>query len=356
MPWAPAVAGPPARSAVCCTVPLRPTTDPWYASPPTWTPWKRGTSLVTEPQTLAAAAEPGAARDDPRAALLALRTEWPRPSSVRTLLSPAWFSPSFVAVTSCSRASLAWQRFLVRAVAAALSLQSTRVQFTPDLMPGDVTGSLVTTARTAAFSFREDLHQPAPGRRDQPHAPQDPGVPARRWRNRSRSRGAPASQIRSWSLRRRTRLSTREPIRPEAQLSRFLLKLTLPLPPRDEEIGADPARRRLRAARPRGGRHTAGGRRARTRGRVPPCAASRSRPRCWRTSSTWRGRRRSPRRPAGGVAARRHRPATPRRNPGHGSLATTASPQTTSRRWLGPRCAIGFNCARRPSSRRPATG
>src|SRR5215469_2246473 len=32
---------------------------------------------------------------------------------------------------------------LVRALAAALSLQGKRVQFTPDLMPGDVTGSLV---------------------------------------------------------------------------------------------------------------------------------------------------------------------------------------------------------------------
>src|SRR6202030_3331113 len=36
---------------------------------------------------------------------------------------------------------------LVRALAAALSLRSTRVQFTPDLMPGDVTGSLVYDAK-----------------------------------------------------------------------------------------------------------------------------------------------------------------------------------------------------------------
>ncbi|MGN6302708.1 MAG: AAA family ATPase, partial [Angustibacter sp.] len=44
---------------------------------------------------------------------------------------------------------------LVRALSAALDLQTTRVQFTPDLMPGDVTGSLVYDARTAEFSFRE---------------------------------------------------------------------------------------------------------------------------------------------------------------------------------------------------------
>ena len=43
---------------------------------------------------------------------------------------------------------------LVRAMAAALQLEFKRVQFTPDLMPGDVTGSLVYDARTAAFVFR----------------------------------------------------------------------------------------------------------------------------------------------------------------------------------------------------------
>ena len=44
---------------------------------------------------------------------------------------------------------------LVRSLAAALSLRSTRVQFTPDLMPGDVTGSLIYDAKTALFQFRE---------------------------------------------------------------------------------------------------------------------------------------------------------------------------------------------------------
>src|SRR5262249_56229348 len=45
------------------------------------------------------------------------------------------------------------KRLLVRALAAALDLETKRVQFTPDLMPGDVTGSLVYDARTAEFSF-----------------------------------------------------------------------------------------------------------------------------------------------------------------------------------------------------------
>ncbi len=44
---------------------------------------------------------------------------------------------------------------LVRALAAALRLDTKRVQFTPDLMPGDVTGSLVYDASTAEFEFRE---------------------------------------------------------------------------------------------------------------------------------------------------------------------------------------------------------
>jgi MoxR-like ATPase len=44
---------------------------------------------------------------------------------------------------------------LVRALAAALAIESKRVQFTPDLMPGDVTGSLIYDARTAEFQYRE---------------------------------------------------------------------------------------------------------------------------------------------------------------------------------------------------------
>src|SRR5690606_20723659 len=44
---------------------------------------------------------------------------------------------------------------LVRTLAAALDMETKRVQFTPDLMPGDVTGSLVYDSRTAEFSFRE---------------------------------------------------------------------------------------------------------------------------------------------------------------------------------------------------------
>jgi MoxR-like ATPase len=44
---------------------------------------------------------------------------------------------------------------LVRALSTSLALHTTRVQFTPDLMPGDVTGSLVYDAGSAQFTFRE---------------------------------------------------------------------------------------------------------------------------------------------------------------------------------------------------------
>src|SRR6201999_1729320 len=43
---------------------------------------------------------------------------------------------------------------LVRSLAAALQLDFKRVQFTPDLMRGGGTGSLIYDTRTAAFAFR----------------------------------------------------------------------------------------------------------------------------------------------------------------------------------------------------------
>ena len=62
---------------------------------------------------------------------------------------------------------------LVRALSAALQLQFKRVQFTPDLMPGDVTGSLVYDTRTAAFTFRYT----APVTRSSSTMASEPGAP-----------------------------------------------------------------------------------------------------------------------------------------------------------------------------------
>ena len=54
---------------------------------------------------------------------------------------------------------------LVRSLSAALQLDFKRVQFTPDLMPGDITGSLIYDNRTAEFAFRKwpGVHQSAAG-------------------------------------------------------------------------------------------------------------------------------------------------------------------------------------------------
>ncbi|MGL5809069.1 MAG: AAA family ATPase, partial [Nocardioides sp.] len=44
---------------------------------------------------------------------------------------------------------------LVRSLAGALSITTSRVQFTPDLMPGDITGSMVIDGGTSQLTFRE---------------------------------------------------------------------------------------------------------------------------------------------------------------------------------------------------------
>ncbi len=43
---------------------------------------------------------------------------------------------------------------LVRTLSMSLRLDTKRIQFTPDLMPGDVTGSLVYDTKAGAFDFR----------------------------------------------------------------------------------------------------------------------------------------------------------------------------------------------------------
>ena len=44
---------------------------------------------------------------------------------------------------------------LVRTLAGALDVRTRRVQFTPDLMPGDITGSMVIDSKQGELSFRE---------------------------------------------------------------------------------------------------------------------------------------------------------------------------------------------------------
>jgi len=130
---------------------------------------------------------------------------------------------------------------LVRALSAALDLETKRVQFTPDLMPGDVTGSLVYDARTAEFSFRagpvftnlllaDEINRTPP---------------------KTQASLLEAMEERQVSIDGTPRplpdpflvIATQNPVEyegtytlPEAQLDRFLLKLVLPMPERHEEI------------------------------------------------------------------------------------------------------------------------
>ena len=66
---------------------------------------------------------------------------------------------------------------LGRAFAAALSLDFGRIQFTPDLMPGDVLGMNLFNFESNSFVFSPgtDLHGDPAGGRSEPHAAQNPG-------------------------------------------------------------------------------------------------------------------------------------------------------------------------------------
>ena len=130
---------------------------------------------------------------------------------------------------------------LVRSLSHSLSLETKRVQFTPDLMPGDVTGSLVYDARVGDFEFRkgpvftnillaDEINRTPP---------------------KTQSALLEAMEERQVSVDGRSLplpdpfivAATMNPIEyegtytlPEAQLDRFLLKLVLDVPERDAEF------------------------------------------------------------------------------------------------------------------------
>ncbi|WP_194948305.1 AAA family ATPase [Actinomyces trachealis] len=130
---------------------------------------------------------------------------------------------------------------LVRSLATALNVDTKRIQFTPDLMPGDVTGSLVYDSRTAEFSFRE-----GPVFTNLLLADEINRTPPK-----TQAALLEAMEERQVSVDGQPRplpdpfmvIATQNPVEyegtyplPEAQLDRFLLKLVLPLPERSEEI------------------------------------------------------------------------------------------------------------------------
>jgi len=130
---------------------------------------------------------------------------------------------------------------LVRALSTALALDTKRVQFTPDLMPGDVTGSVVFDPATARFEFRE-----GPVFTNILLADEINRTPPK-----TQSALLEAMEERQVSVDGVSHrlpepfivAATQNPIEyegtyplPEAQLDRFLLKVTLPLPERDTEL------------------------------------------------------------------------------------------------------------------------
>ncbi|MBF6084481.1 MoxR family ATPase [Nocardia cyriacigeorgica] len=130
---------------------------------------------------------------------------------------------------------------LVRALATALDLEHSRVQFTPDLMPGDVTGSQIYDPHTTEFTFRsgpvftnlllaDEINRTPP---------------------KTQSALLESMEERQVSVDGTPRplpdpfvvVATQNPIEqegtyplPEAQLDRFLFKVDIQLPERDDEF------------------------------------------------------------------------------------------------------------------------
>ncbi|MFN8191918.1 MAG: MoxR family ATPase [Nocardioidaceae bacterium] len=130
---------------------------------------------------------------------------------------------------------------LVRSLAAALSVQTRRVQFTPDLMPGDITGSMVIDAHGGQLSFREgplftnllladEINRTPPKTQSALLEAMEEGQVS--------VDGVTHALPRPFLV-----AATQNPVEyegtyplPEAQLDRFLLKLVLAIPPREQEL------------------------------------------------------------------------------------------------------------------------
>jgi MoxR-like ATPase len=131
---------------------------------------------------------------------------------------------------------------LVRTLASALSVDTRRVQFTPDLMPGDITGSMVIDSRQAGeLTFREgpvftnllladEINRTPPKTQSALLEAMEEGQVS----VDGVSRKVPSPFLVA---------ATQNPIEyegtyplPEAQLDRFLLKVVLPIPERVQEL------------------------------------------------------------------------------------------------------------------------
>ncbi|MEO7745718.1 MAG: MoxR family ATPase [Actinomycetota bacterium] len=130
---------------------------------------------------------------------------------------------------------------LVRTLAASLSVETRRLQFTPDLMPGDITGSMVIDPRAGELSFRggpvftnlllaDEINRTPPKTQSALLEAMEEGQVS--------VDGTSHRLPRPFLV-----AATQNPVEyegtyplPEAQLDRFLLKVVLPIPERAAEI------------------------------------------------------------------------------------------------------------------------
>ncbi len=130
---------------------------------------------------------------------------------------------------------------IARSFAQATSLEFARIQFTPDLMPGDVTGSQIFDQRTVDFVFR-----PGPVFANLLLADEINRAPPK-----TQAALLEAMQERQVTIENSTHLldppflvlATQNPIEyegtyplPEAQLDRFLVRIAIGYPARDDEM------------------------------------------------------------------------------------------------------------------------
>lgn len=130
---------------------------------------------------------------------------------------------------------------LVRSLATSLEVDTKRVQFTPDLMPSDITGSLMYSVKSEEFTFKkgpvftnlllaDEINRTPP----KTQAALLEAMEERQVTVDGESHALPEPFM---------VIATQNPVEysgtyqlPEAQLDRFLLKVELPLPERDVEL------------------------------------------------------------------------------------------------------------------------
>ncbi len=247
---------------------------------------------------------------------------------------------------------------LVRSLAAALSVRTSRVQFTPDLMPGDITGSMVIDSSRGELTFRQgpvfthllladEINRTPPKTQSALLEAMEEGQVS----VDGVSHALPQPFLVA---------ATQNPIEyegtyplPEAQLDRFLLKVVLPVPERAEEL--EIVRRHAAGFDPHdvvasGVAAVAG---------AADIEAGRRAVRDVQAVARGRGirRRRRPGDPPGAVPGSRGEPAWRRRADADGAglgLAVGARLRHARRRQgarAGDARRTGSRCGRRPSSR-----